>query len=173
MTDLVAEHAVALRTTDIGRASLTAFDPGPVFSIAPYPGVRPVVNAMPFPTPGQIVTQGAVRLVWAGREQAFLIGAAPDEGLSAAITDQSDGWAWFRLQGEDATAVLARLTPLDLRVSAFAPGTSARAPLNHMQAVILRTAADAFELAVFRSMAQTAQHELVEAMTRVAARRAR
>ena len=124
-----------------------------------------------WPGPGQsIATEGAA-IFWTGRDQAFLIGAdpAPLEGL-AAMTDQSDGWARMRLKGPGAGAVLARLVPLDLRRSAFGDGQVARTGLNHMMAILLYSGAESFDILVFRSMAGSAEHELVQAMEAVAAR---
>jgi len=168
VADLIAELAVKGLPVTHGRATLAAFDPGPVTAIAPWPG-RVVPG---FPAPGQVLAAGGGRMVWAGRDTAFLLGApAPDLGDLAAVTDQSDGWVWVTLTGADAVAVLARLTALDLRPAAFAPGTSARATINHLPALLIRTA-EGFEIAAFRSMAHSLKHEIEAAMTAVAARRA-
>lgn len=156
-----------------GRASIDLLDQGRVTSIAPYPGreMRAQLGG-PFPAPGEVRSFGAGRIVWAGRDLVFLMDVDPPAGLAevAALTDQTDGWVWVHLTGADARAVLARLTPLDLRSGGFAIGTSARTMLNHMQAILIRPAPEAFEIAVFRSMAGTLVHELQEAMRSVAAR---
>ena len=76
------------------------------------------------------------------------------------------------LSGPAATDALMRPVPLDLRASAFPPGRTARAPLNHMQAILTRTGPEAFEIMVFRSMARTAWHELETTMSMVSARAA-
>lgn len=112
-------------------------------------------------------------MVWTGRNQAFVIGDPPD-GLDrhAVTTDQSDGWAILLLGGRHAEAALARLIPLDLRADVFPVGHAARAPLNHMSAIVMRTGAQAFEILVFRSMARTAWHEIEEALGALAARAA-
>lgn len=125
-----------------------------------------------FPAPNSFTTSGAATLVWTARNQAFLIGIAAPEIAGAALTDQSDGWAALRLEGPAATDALMRLYPLDLRLQSFAQGAAARAPLNHMQSVLLRTAPYSFDILVFRSMAQTAWHEVAAAMKTVAARAA-
>jgi heterotetrameric sarcosine oxidase gamma subunit len=159
---------------------LDASPPGPIWSVAPYPGRISEVTAalggsgLGFPAPGQVIAAGAARIVWAGRETAFLIGAPPPAGLEAqaALTDQSDGWAGLSLTGERSVAVLARLLPLDLRATSFPPGRSARGLLNHMPCLILRDTDAAFDLLVFRSMAGTAVHEVTDAMRGVAARAA-
>lgn len=126
-----------------------------------------------FPAPNRLTGTGDRIMVWTAQDQAFLIGTLP-EGLAsvAILTDQSDGWARLRLDGTAAGDALMRLVPLDLRLSAFAVGHAARAPLNHMQAVLMRTAPDRIEVLVFRSMARTAWHEIHAAMQALAARAA-
>ena len=124
-----------------------------------------------FPAPNRFVEAAGAKIVWTGREQAFLIGAS-GEGLTglAALTDQSDGWAVLTLQGQQAEAALMRLYPLDLRLAQFGVGQAARAPLNHMASILMRTGADAFTVMVFRSMARTAWHEIETALKALAAR---
>ncbi len=164
MADLIAEPAVSGLPLSHGRATLAAHDPGRVTAIAPYPG-RTVPG---FPAPGQVLGP----MVWAGRGMAFLLGEAPPETPDAAITDQSDGWAWVTLSGPDAGTVLARLCPLDLRPAAFPAGTSARTMLQHLSVLMIRDGADRFRIAAYRSMARTLVHEIEAAMQAVAARRA-
>lgn len=179
MPDLIAKSALA------GHASLTRADTtlaegtaGPITSIAPYPGRKPQVGALlaplglSFPEPNTVVAHGAARLLWTGREMAFLIGtdAPPTLADHAALTDQTDGWAILTLTGPMAEAALMRPVPLDLRLPAFPTGRTTRAPLNHMQAILTRTAPEAFEVMVFRSMARTAWAELAEALEVLEAR---
>jgi len=165
----------------LGRCRLEALQAEAITAIAPFPGGNSAVDAclkplgLRFPGPGESRSAAGARIVWAGRDTAFLIGAPPPGGLCehAAISDQSDGWAGLRLEGADSEAVLARLVPLDLRGAVFGPGQCARAPINHMQALILRTRPDAFDIRVYRSMTATLVHELTEAMRGVCARHAR
>ena len=151
---------------------------GRVTSIAVLPGQdKAVVRALKplglaFPGPNTFTTAGGATLVWTARTQAFLMGVAPPEIAGAALTDQSDGWAALRLEGPCASDALMRLYPLDLRLHSFAVGAAARAPLNHMQSILLRTAPYAFDILVFRSMARTAWHEVAAAMKILAARAA-
>ena len=169
-----------------GRAALTLAgvtlaeaDLGQITSVAPFMGQDKALAGalkalgLSFPAPNQVSSKGDVRLVWTGRDQAFLIGAAP-QGLNglAALTDQSDGWAALRLDGPGAGDVLARLYPLDLRAAAFPVGRVARAPLNHMSSILMRPGPQSFEMLVFRSMARTAWHEAEVAMRALAARAA-
>ncbi len=180
MANLVAKNPCAgLLPITAGMVALSEVDPGTITSLAPLRGKAEagsaalhVAHGMAYPAPGRATGKAGARAVWAGLDQAFLIGPAPDPGLEAhyALTDQSDGWAALRLEGPGAEAVLARLCPLDLRPSVFKRGHTARSLLGHMNASVTRTGAQAFDILVFRSMARSAVHELGEAMRSVAAR---
>jgi sarcosine oxidase subunit gamma len=150
-----------------------------ITSVAPFAGQdKALAKALKtmdlsFPAPGRFVEAGVARMVWTGRDQAFLIGADPERlAPCAALTDQSDGWATLSLSGPVAEAVLARIVPVDVRLSVFPPGHAARVPFNHMSSVLMRTGAETFEVMVFRSMARTAWHEAETALTALAARAA-
>ena len=131
-------------------------------------GLKTLGLAMP--SPNSFADKKGARIVWTGRDQAFLIGVAPPEMEGAALTDQTDGWSTLTLSGAAAVDVLARLVPVDLRLAACQVGSALRTGLNHMNAVILRTGDYSFEVMVFRSMARTAWHELETTMSMVAAR---
>lgn len=170
MPNLIAKSALfgkaplTLAATRLEEVSL-----GPITSIACFPGKQDEVSARlgAFPAPNTV----AGNLIWTGAEQAFLLGEAPDLAGLAAVTDQTGGWAALRLTGPVAADALMRLYPLDLRASHFPPGTCARAPLGHMQSVLLREA-DSFLILVFRSMARTAWHEVEAALNALNARAA-
>lgn len=157
--------------------TLAEVDPGQITSIALFPGqekalaraFKPLEFSMP--SVGEFQIKAGVTLAWTGRDQAFLIGAAcPDLGVAAAVTDQSGGWAAFTLTGPAAADALMRYVPMDLRVSAYKPGSVLRSPLYHMSMVLIRTKDEAFTIMVFRSMARTAWHEIEVAMKSLAAR---
>jgi len=178
--DLIAKSPLAGRAAlTLAGVTLAEADLGQITSVAPFKGQDKALAkalkalGLSFPAPNQVSSKGDVRLVWTGRDQAFLIGAAPQglEGL-AALTDQSDGWAALSLDGPGAGDVLARLYPMDLRVAAFPVGRVARAPLNHMSSILMRSGPQSFEILVFRSMARTAWHEAEAAMRALAARAA-
>lgn len=180
MPDLIAKSPLAGRTPlTLAGVTLAEADLGQITSVAPFRGQDKALGkalkalGLSFPAPNKVSSKGEARLVWTGRDQAFLIGAAP-EGLDglAALTDQSDGWAALRLDGPGAGDVLARLYPLDLRAAAFPVGRVARAPFNHMSSILLRSGPQTFEMLVFRSMARTAWHEAEAAMRALAARAA-
>lgn len=150
----------------LAGVTLSEMDLGPITSVAPYDMQGAV--ALGFPAPNMVQSYANGRLVWTGRGQAFLIGATPDVWTGiAALTDQSDGWACLSLIGAGAVDVLARLVPIDLR--AMAVGSCARSSLGHM-AMILIGVEGGFQVMVFRSMAQTAWHELEAVMKMQAAR---
>lgn len=177
MPDLIARPALGRADVVLADTRLVEAPPPELISIAPYPGQTGAVTylleqtlGLAFPAPNCITAHGDVRLIWAGRDLAFLMGAAPPEGLPAAITDQSDGWVALTLTGPHAVAVLARLVSLDLR--GIAPGQCARTALNHLPLLLVVDAPDRFTLMVWRSMATTAWTEIEEAMHKVAARAA-
>jgi sarcosine oxidase subunit gamma len=145
--------------------------------IAPYRGKERAVSAalkelgLGFPAPGKTAQKGEARILWWGRGQALLIGAAPPAALDglAALTAQADGLAALRLEGALAEAALARLVPVDLRARSFPEGATARTMLFHMTSSVTRVGASAFEILVMRSMGRTAAHDLTVAMKSVAA----
>ena len=176
MPELIAKSALEGQGLTLGTVTLTEVDTGPIFSIAVFPGGAKAVAkglktlGLAMPEPNAFAEKKGARIVWTGREQAFLMGVAPPALEGAAVTDQSDGWAALALSGAGAVDVLARLVPVDLRLAAFPVGRALRTQLNHMNVVILRTGDHVFEILVFRSMARTAWHELDATMHMVAAR---
>ena len=170
MPELIAKTALAgqLAVTH-ADTTLVEANVGQITSIACFPGQQKAVAKVmgqPFPAPNS----HAKGLCWTGPDQAFLIGrAAPDLTDLAAVTDQTGGWAALRLSGPLAADVLMRLVPLDL--PKFTPGQAARAPLGHMQMVLMADA-QGFLILVFRSMARTAWHEIETALKACAARKA-
>lgn len=185
MPDLIAKPALGHPPLTLAGTTLAEADWTPIHSIAAFPGREKALDqslgtlGLGFPLPNRWVQQTlpdnkasdetGARMVWAGRDQAFLFGAVPPADLPAAVTDQSDGWVILTLTGPEARAVLFRLVPLDLRH--LGPGDCARSALNHMPLLLIVEAADRFRLLTFRSMARTAWHELHEALVRIAARR--
>lgn len=178
MPELIAKTALAGRApVTRGETTLSEVDLGQIGSIALFPGQEKAANkalkpfGFTFPAPNSWVASADAMLVWTGRAQAFLIGAAlPDLAGIAAVTDQSGGWTALRVTGPAGPDALMRYVPLDLRLVAFPAGRAVRAPLYHMQAVLWRDDADSLTVLVFRSMARTAWHEIDEALKTLAAR---
>ena len=176
MPELIAKSALEGQSLTIGGVTLTELDPGPITSVALFPGGAKLAAkglkalGLSFPAPNTFTDKKGARIVWTGRDQCFLMSVAAPALEGAAVTDQSDGWTVLGLSGPGAVEVLARLVPIDLRLAAFPVGRAARTQVNHMNAVILRTGDYALEILVFRSMARTAWHELESTMAMVAAR---
>lgn len=164
---------------EIGSCTLTEEDLGRLTIMAPFRGRDAALSdrlkaahGMALPGPNRATGRAGNRAIWFGRRQVLLAGPEPAPGLAdhAALVDQSDAWAVVRLQGPQASDVLARLVPVDLRSRHFKPGHTARTDLMHMNASITRVADAAFLIMVFRSMAATLVHDLKTAMEGVAAR---
>lgn len=176
MPELIAKSALEGRSLTVGTVTLAEVDVGPVTSIAVFPGgakavakgLKPLGLAMP--EPNSFAEKKGARIVWTGREQAFVMGAEVPALEGAAVTDQSDGWTVLSVLGAGVAEVLARWVPIDLRLAAFPVGRAVRTQLNHMNVIILRVGDHAFEIMVFRSMARTAWHEVETAMHMVQAR---
>ncbi len=176
MPELIAKSALDGRSLTVGSVTLAEVDVGSITSIAALPGGGAALAkglkalGLAMPRPNAMHEGEDARILWTGRDQAFLIGVGAPALEGAAVADQSDGWAVLSLSGAATLEVLARHLPVDLRVSAFPVGQVLRTQLNHMNAIVLRTEATAFQIMVFRSMARTAWHELEDAMHMVAAR---
>lgn len=176
MPELIAKSALEGRSKTLGGVTLAEVDVGPITSVAILPGGAKAVAkglkmlGLAMPEPGTFAEKKGARIVWTGRDQAFLTGVEALLPEGAALTDQSDGWAVLAIGGPGAVDVLARLVPMDLRLGAFPVGRVLRTQLNHMNVVILRVGDHAFEIMGFRSMARTAWHELEAAMQMLAAR---
>jgi heterotetrameric sarcosine oxidase gamma subunit len=174
--ELIAKSALDGRSLTLGAVTLAEVSVGPITSVAVLPGGGKALAkglkglGLAMPEPNSFAEKKGARIVWTGRDQAFLIGVEPPALEGAAVTDQSDGWVVLAVSGTGAVDVLARLVPLDLRLATFPVGRAVRTQVNHMNAVVLRTGDYAFELMVFRSMARTAWHELDATMHMVAAR---
>jgi heterotetrameric sarcosine oxidase gamma subunit len=176
--EIIAKPPLGAAPVTHGSVTLAELALPRLTSVAPFQGQDKAVAkalktmGLTVPNPNSVSqSKGEGTLIWTGRDQAFLLAAdpAPLEG-HAALTDQSDGWCGLTLTGAGAADVLARLVPVDLRLTALPVGACIRTGLNHMNAVLWRHGPDGFTLLVFRSMARTAWHELQEAMRAVAAR---
>lgn len=178
MPELIAKSALEGRRVTLGTVTLAEADPGTITSVAVLPGQAKAVAkglktlGLAMPPANSFSEKKGARIIWAGRDQVFLVGCAAPEIDGAALTDQTDGWTTLSLSGAGAVDVLARLVPVDLRLGSFPVGGALRTGLNHMNAVILRTGDHAVEIMVFRSMARTAWHELETTISMVSARAA-
>ncbi len=179
MVDLGAQSPLdELLPVHAGEIALSDATPAFVTSLMPHNGADKTLSAalkdvhgLALPAVGRVSGKVALRCLWVGRGQYFLVGdKAASSKLSklASLTDQSDGWAVMRLEGAGAADVLARVCPLDLRSTQFKRGQTARTELAHMMSVVTKTGAG-FEVLVMRSFAHTAVHSLKQAMDSVTA----
>lgn len=167
MGNLIATSAASgLCPVAIGSLRLTERTPA-LTSVSPFKGKKTAVRKALGHWPAPNEAKGNV--LWAGRNLAFVVGECADLAGLAATTDQTDAWTALTLEGDDLEAVMARLTPLDMRT--LGAGATARGLLGHMSALYHRTQTG-MDIYVFRSMAHTAVHEITHAMTSVAARAA-
>ena len=82
---------------------------------------------------------------------------------SAAVADQSSGYAVVRLSGPKVRQVLAKGVPVDLHPSAFQPGDAAVTLAGHVGIVLWQVdATPTYDIAVFRSFAGSFWHWLSE-----------
>ncbi len=82
-------------------------------------------------------------------------------GALASVSDQSGGYAIFRLSGPGARRVLQRGASIDFHPAAFAPGAVAVTVIAHI-GVVIRQVDDAptYDVALFRSFAGSFRHWL-------------
>jgi sarcosine oxidase subunit gamma len=162
-----------------GALRLSEVEPGRMTALALYKGQAAALDralaeahGLGWPAPGRVIAGEGGAVQWFGLDLALLIGPAPDATLAdhAALSDQSDAWAVLRLEGPGAEAVMARLTPLDLRAGRFGTGATARSDVAHMAGAVTRAGGDAYQIMVARSMGASLVHEVTLAMRRVAVR---
>lgn len=180
MVELIAKSPCdGLLPLTIGIITLDEEDVGTIHSISPFKGQEKALSdamksahGMAYPAANRATGKIGARAVWFGHSQAMLMGPEPDDTLRgfAAVVDQSDAWAVVRLQGAGVEDVLARLVPVDVRAAQFKRGHTARTLLFHMTASVTRVGENAFQIMVFRSMAETLVHDLKRAMEGVASR---
>ena len=82
----------------------------------------------------------------------------------ASVVDQSDGRAVVRISGSRARDVLAKGLPVDLHPRAFKANGVAITHASHIGVILWQTdAAPTYEIAMFRSFADSFTHWLLEA----------
>lgn len=180
MAELIAKSPLdGMGAIAIGSVTFGETDLGVLTSIAPRKGQAKTVAAalrsahgMAWPAPLRATGKAGARAIWFGRDMILLAGPAPDAGLAAhaALTDQSDAWTAVELSGTRVEDVLARIVPIDVSMSRFKRGHTARTQVRQMNGSLTRIGTDRFVILVFRSMAGTLRHDLERAMESVAAR---
>ncbi|WP_293451832.1 sarcosine oxidase subunit gamma [Planktotalea sp.] len=176
MVDLIATTpAGAMKPYVSGVATLSEIALGKATSIAPFKGQGAAVETalgIKLPKVGKSTSRAGQGVVWFSQGQFLALGFDVPAGVHglAALTDQSDAWCALDLTGEGAEDVLARLVPVDLRITTFKAGHALRSQLGHMPLHITRLKSGGFRLLSFRSMAGTTVHEIQRAMDHLAGR---
>ncbi len=82
-------------------------------------------------------------------------------GGNASVSDQSDGYAIFRLAGEGARTVLQRGAAIDLHPVMFGPGSAVTTVIAHIGAIVWQVDdRPTYDVAVFRSYSESFHHWL-------------
>ena len=132
--------------------------------------------SLSLPAPAHWAAAGDYAAIWLGPDQ-WMINAeygthallASDlkaiVGDAGSVTEQTDGWCCFDVEGEQLVAAFERLCALDF--AQMQPGQANRTTIHHLGCLVVRTEAGA---SVFgpRSSARSLHHALVEAAYSVA-----
>ncbi len=125
------------------------------------------------PGPNRQARHDDILYLWAGPETWLAIAEDdPDFDLKlakrcnglAAVTDQSDGRVILQIKGATVRDALAKLLPIDLHPSVFPQDATALTLAAHIPVQIWQSAGEVFELACFRSYAETLYEALSEAV---------
>lgn len=126
---------------------------------------------IPLPGPGQVAAQAPWSAFWLGPEQ-WMVEAPflthediaahlrPVFGEAASVTEQTDAWARFEVEGR-LEPLFERLCNLDL--ARFGPGSATRTLIEHLGCYVIRRAPDRATVLGPRSSAGSLHHALVTA----------
>lgn len=144
MAEMIAEGPFGEAVDEtLGGLRLAEVAWRPVASVQPFRGrqgeVEAVTGALPGPGGASVAALALALDQWLVEGEAAEL-AARLAGL-AAVTDQSDGWAWLRLVGEGAEAAVSRLANFDPEAPDCAGPFARRTALARCPAVVARRAA--------------------------------
>ena len=112
------------------------------------------------PGPNAVTRASDAAILWLGPRSWLAIGERVDAtgGVAFDVSASRVGWT---LRGPDARLVVNKHCPLDLRATAFAPGTCAQSLFGQVNVLVYRhLAGDVFTLMVARSVAHDVQHQI-------------
>ncbi len=174
--ELLTAPPFSATKTQVGKAVVALAEHRSIVNIAAFADcLAPLQDALGLmlPGPNRQTHHDGILYLWAGPENwlALADAADPDFDLRmaqncnalAAVTDQSDGRTTLRISGPAARNVLAKLVPIDLHPSAFPSNATALTLAGHIPVQIWPSPPDGFELACFRSFAETLYEALIEA----------
>ncbi|WP_395543787.1 sarcosine oxidase subunit gamma [Neotabrizicola sp. sgz301269] len=130
------------------------------------------------PAPGHSASGATWSLIWTGPEQWFAeapfashedIARIVKDGLgdSASVTEQTDGWVRFDIEGAGVVMLMERLCPVPAR--RMDTGAATRTLMEHMGClVICRSKGRHFSLLAPRSFAGSLHHALLAAARSIA-----
>ena len=96
MPELIAKPPLDVAPLTLADTTLTLADPGPITCVALFPGGAKAAAkglktlGLTFPEPGTWAAgKGGARIVWTGRDQAFVLGAAAPaiDGAAVLVVD--------------------------------------------------------------------------------------
>jgi sarcosine oxidase, subunit gamma len=116
--------------------------------------------ALALPGPNAVARADGTTILWLGPRSWLVMADRVDASGGVAFDVSASRVAWT-LRGEEAATVVNKHCPLDLRMSAFAPGTCAQSVFGQVNALLYRhVAIDGFTLMVARSFGRDVQHQL-------------
>lgn len=133
---------------------------------------------MALPAPGTSAARDPWGLIWTGPDQWFAeapfdsheeIATIIKAGLgdTSSVTEQTDGWVRFDIEGETVLDLMERLCPLPARQ--MATGAATRSLVEHMGCIVVcRAAGRRFSLIAPRSFAGSLHHALCAAARSIA-----
>jgi sarcosine oxidase subunit gamma len=141
-----------------------------ILSVAAYDGQVASLQAalgvtLPL-TPRRVFAPGA-QYIWSGPD-SWLVLADDTAAIAAlaapfaAVTEQSDGRAVFRLSGPHARDILQKLLPIDLHETIFPVDATALTIAAHIGVQLWRDDEGGWYIACFRSYAEALHHALTE-----------
>ncbi len=182
MHDLVAITALGgpePRVDTVGGVTCTEVPGVALTSVAARlgkegPATKALSDLIGAPTPGVSQFAGSsLTAFWAGPEQ-WMIEAPFDThediadqaksamGDAASVTEQTDAWTRFDLNGTGIPAVLELLSQLDLRK--IEEGSAARCSIHHIGCFVLCRSTELFSVYGPRSSAGSLHHAIIAAM---------
>lgn len=117
-------------------------------------------------------TAGAIDAFWSGPNQ-WMLGASYDEHEDivshflpkfkgkASLTEQTDGWCRFAVEGADLDRLCSLICNIDMRQ--FGPGRAVRTAIEHIGCFVLRVDDQTIHIIGPRSSAGSLHHALVTA----------
>lgn len=155
--------------TDTALASLSARQG----KLAEFHAAASAFFGFDLPAPARSATGGVFTAIWTGPEQWFIeapfathedIAPILKKGFgdTASITEQTDGWGGFDLEGEGVLSVFELLSNLDL--GKLPSGGASRTVIEHLGCILVcRAAGKSYTVYGGRSSAASLHHALVTA----------